>query len=219
MKIALLWDLDGTLLDTLTDLKDATNYALQQHGFPTRSLEEIRSFVGNGARRQIHLSLPDGTDEATEAQVLATYQAYYANHAQVKTCPYPGVLEALEELGKRYPMAVVSNKPDFAVKPLCKQFFGDIFALGEVPGCPRKPAPDMLHKALEALGADTCVYIGDSEVDVITAKNAGYPCLTVLWGFRDRDCLEQAGATHFCALPADLPQAINALVTEHYLND
>ncbi len=212
MKIALLWDLDGTLLDTLTDLKDATNYALQQHGCPTRTLEEIRSFVGNGARRQIHLSLPEGADEALEEQVLATYQAYYAQHSQVKTCPYPGVLEALEALGKRYPMAVVSNKPDFAVKPLCKQFFGDIFALGEIPGCPRKPAPDMLHRALDALGADTCVYIGDSEVDVITAKNAGYPCLTVLWGFRDRDCLEQAGATHFCQTPEDLPQSIDDLV-------
>lgn len=211
MKLGILWDLDGTLLDTLTDLKDAVNYALRAHGYPERTLEEIRKFVGNGARNLITLSLPGTPEEGQIAQVLATFQHYYADHAQVKTCPYEGILPVLDQLAQRYPMAIVSNKPDFAVKSLCKTYFGSMYALGEQAGCPRKPAPDMLQKAMAAIGVDTCIYIGDSEVDVTTAKNTGVPCLSVLWGFRDEAVLKAAGAQHFCAKPEQLPALLDTL--------
>ena len=211
MKIGVLWDLDGTLLDTLEDLKDSVNYALDVYGCPERSLEEVRSFVGNGAKKLIALSLPVKEDDPDVDQVLSTYQAYYATHAQVKTCPYAGILQALEEVGKQYPMAIVSNKPDKAVKMLCKEYFGDIFARGESTDCLRKPAPDMLFKTMEEIGVDTCIYVGDSEVDVITAGNAKVPGLSVLWGFRDKEILEQAGAKHFCSQPDQLLEALNGI--------
>ena len=182
----ILFDLDGTLLDTLADLTDATNYALGVHGYPQRSISEIRRFVGNGAANQMRLSVPEGADYQS---VLATYKPYYDAHCQIKTAPYPGVLDALEEL-KDYPMAVVSNKPHSAVTVLAKQYFGDIYARGEQADCPRKPAPDMVRRTMEELGIEKCVYVGDSEVDVRTARNAGVPCLSVLWGFRDREVLE-----------------------------
>jgi len=211
VKIGILWDLDGTLLDTLEDLKDSVNYTLGVYGCPERNLEEIRRFVGNGAKKLIALSLPGKEDDPDVDQVLATYQAYYATHAQVKTCPYEGILQALEKIGQRYPMAIVSNKPDKAVKMLCKEYFGDIFARGESTDCLRKPAPDMLFKGMEAIGVDTCIYVGDSEVDVITAANAKVPCLSVLWGFRGRETLEQAGAKHFCDCPDRLLEALDSI--------
>ena len=212
MKTAILFDLDGTLLDTLQDLADATNATLTHFGYPLRTLEEIRQFVGNGARRQMTLSLPDGVSEETIDEVLEWYKDYYAQHTQVKTCPYDGILEALEEIQKEFPVAIVSNKPDVAVKTLCKAYFGDTFALGESADCPRKPAPDMVYAAMKAIGAERCIYVGDSEVDVLTAKNAGVPCLTVLWGFRDREILVDAGATHFCENPGELLNSLKAMV-------
>ena len=205
---AILFDLDGTLLDTLQDLKDAVNYALRAHGYPERTLPEVRRFVGNGAARLIALSVPEGV--AAEP-VLETFRTYYEAHTLVKTCPYPGVLQALEAVRAKYPVAIVSNKPDFAVKPLCAHFFGDIYALGEIAGCPRKPAPDMLYKAMNALGADRIVYVGDSEVDVITAHNAGANCVSVLWGFRDEDEIRAAGGNYFCHDVAQLPAIIDQL--------
>ena len=192
MTIGILFDLDGTLLNTLEDLKDATNYALSSLGYPERSLEEVRRFVGNGAANLIAQAVPAGRDPAP---VLKAFQAYYPTHCRIKTAPYPGVLEALAELGEKYPIAIVSNKPDAAVKPLCAHYFPGIFALGETAGCPRKPDPAMVRKAMEAIGVTDCVYVGDSEVDVLTAKNAGVPCLSVLWGFRDR---EQIGGSRYC---------------------
>ncbi len=201
-----LFDLDGTLLDTLEDLLDATNYALGFHGFPERTLKELRSFVGNGAANQIRLSCPEGTPEEIVQEVLAAYKPYYTAHCQIKTAPYAGVLAALKKLGS--PMAIVSNKPDSAVKALCTEHFPGIYALGETVGCPRKPAPDMLYKAMAAIGADRAIYVGDSEVDILTANNANLPCLSVTWGFRDKDVLENAGGTHFCDDPKDLAEAI-----------
>lgn len=209
MNVGILFDLDGTLLDTLQDLTDATNYALRQHGYPERHISEIRKFVGNGAANQIRLSVPEEEDFQP---VLATYKPYYDAHCQIKTAPYPGVLEALEELRKEYPVAVVSNKPDSAVKVLSRQYFGDIYARGEAPDCPRKPAPDVVYRTMEALGVEKCVYVGDSEVDVLTAKNAGVPCLTVLWGFRDRDVLTAAGAMHFCEKTENLADDVRKLI-------
>lgn len=202
----ILFDLDGTLLDTLEDLKDAVNYALTFHGYPTRTLEEVRRFVGNGAARLMALSVPEGM---AYEPVLETYRVYYQAHSQVKTAPYPGILEALAKIREKYPIAIVSNKPDPAVKILCKDFFGDIYALGETPDCPRKPAPDMLYKAMKELGIDRFVYVGDSDVDVVTAHGAGAKCVSVLWGFRDEDEIRAAGGEFFCRDTAQLPALID----------
>ena len=214
MKTGILFDLDGTLLDTLEDLKDSVNYVLRQYGCPERTLEEIRTFVGNGEERLIRLALPGGEEDAKVKAVLADYQAYYATHAQVKTAPYTGILEALRALGEKYPIGIVSNKPDIAVKVLCKDYFGDVYALGEAADCPRKPAPDMVYKGMQQIGVERCIYVGDSEVDVLTAKNAGVPCLSVTWGFRDEACLRDAGGEYFCSCPADLPQMLERMIEE-----
>ena len=212
MKTGILFDLDGTLLNTLEDLLDATNYALELCGYPRRTLSELRRFVGNGAENQIRMSLPEGASPEEVQRVLKIYKPYYTEHCQVKTRPYDGILEALAVLKEKYPVAVVSNKPDAAVKALCAELFPGIFALGEAPDCPRKPAPDMVFKACRAIGADTCVYVGDSEVDVRTAKNAGVPCLSVLWGFRDREDIEAAGGQYFCESPAQLTEKIEEII-------
>ena len=209
MKTGILWDMDGTLLDTLEDLTDAINYALAQFGYPQRTVEEVRRFVGNGARRLVTLAVPDGVDADA---VLRVYLDYYDTHCQIKTGPYAGIPEALEQLSRKYPMAVVSNKPDSAVRNLGAQYFPALFACGEGAGCPRKPAPDLLFKAMKAIGVETCVYVGDSEVDVLTAQNAGVPCLSVLWGFRDRDEIEAAGGQHFCAHPCELTEKLEELI-------
>ena len=212
MKTGIIFDLDGTLLNTLEDLLDATNYALAQCGYPARTLAELRRSVGNGAENQIRMSLPAGTSPEEVQRVLKIYKPYYTEHCQVKTRPYDGIWESLAILKEKYPIAVVSNKPDAAVKALCGQMFPGIFALGEAPDCPRKPAPDMVHKACRAIGVDTCVYVGDSEVDVRTAKNAGVPCLSVLWGFRDREDIEAAGGQYFCESPAQLTEKIEEII-------
>ena len=201
---AVLFDLDGTLLDTLDDLADAVNHTLARFGCPSRTKEEVRQFVGNGAERLIRLALPGNADDPDVAEVLSCFKTYYAAHSQIKTEPYDGVLEALEAVKREFPVAIVSNKPDGAVKLLCEEYFGGVYALGESSACPRKPAPDMVYQAMAAIGADRCIYVGDSEVDVQTARNAGVPCLSVLWGFRDRETLVAAGADHFCEKPHDL---------------
>ena len=205
MKTGILWDLDGTLLDTLADLTDALNYAMTQFGYPHRTMEDVRRFIGNGARRLIALSVPEGADVDA---VLQVYKNYYDTHCQIKTKPYAGIPEALAVLGEKYPMAVVSNKPDSAVKPLCAQYFPGIFARGESADCPRKPAPDMLLKTMEAIGVERCIYVGDSEVDVLTAQNAKVPCVCVLWGFRDREDMEAVGGEYFCENPAEMEERI-----------
>ncbi len=208
----ILFDLDGTLLDTLEDLLDATNYALNVCGYPKRTLPELRRFVGNGALNQIRLSCPEGTEQKEIEQVLAVYKPYYTDHCQIKTKPYEGILPQLRLLAGKYPVAIVSNKPDSAVKALCAQYFPGVYALGEAPGCPRKPAADMVFKAMKAIGADSCIYVGDSEVDVLTAKNAGVPCLSVLWGFRDKEDMLAVGGAHFCDDTARLAETIEEMI-------
>ena len=210
MKTGILFDLDGTLLNTLEDLLDATNAALGHFGRPQRTLAELRAFVGNGARNQIRLSLSGRDDDPDLDRVLEWYKEYYGAHCQIKTAPYQGVLEALAALP--YPIAIVSNKPDAAVKTLCAQYFPGIFALGESAACPRKPAPDMVYQAMKAIGVEKCIYVGDSEVDIRTANNAGVPCVSVLWGFRDREVLEEEGGRYFCTHPAELPSVIEEIV-------
>lgn len=209
MKIGLLFDLDGTLLDTLDDLMDSTNYILTQNGYTARTRQEIRAFVGNGARNLLIKAAPEGADADA---LLAQFQPYYAAHCQIKTKPYPGVEAVVAALREKYPVAIVSNKPDVAVKALCAQLFPEISAVGERPDCPRKPAPDMVNRAMAELGVDRCIYIGDSEVDVLTAKNAGVPCVSVLWGFRDREEIEAAGGCVFCHKVEDLPAMIEGLL-------
>ena len=204
-----LFDLDGTLLDTLEDILGAANYTLREMGYPERTLEEMRRFVGNGAEMQVRRAFGPGADEALIQKALVLYKAYYAAHCQEKTRPYDGVLELLAELKRRgYRLAVVSNKPDEAVRPLAAQYFGGLMdaAMGETAARRRKPAPDMVNDALAALGADRtrAVYVGDSEVDIETARNAWLPCISVCWGFRDRGQLVEAGAAEIAATAPEL---------------
>ena len=209
MTTGIIFDLDGTLLDTLEDLKDAVNAALRQSGYPERSLEEVRRFVGNGVGMLVRRAVPEGADPQP---VLEQFLAYYGAHCQEKTRPYDGIVDVLAELGERYRLAIVSNKLDSAVKALCADHFPGIYALGEAVGRPRKPAPDMVRKAMDAIGVTDCIYVGDSEVDVATAKKAEVPCISVLWGFRDRQELQEAGAQLFCQEPAELPWIIDRLL-------
>ena len=209
MKLGILFDLDGTLLDTLEDLYVAVNYVLKQLGCPQRSHKEIRRFVGNGARRLVEQALPGTPDEDMVQKALDIFNLYYnSNCNDGTTCPYPGILEVLEQLKKQYPVAVVSNKPDPAVKALCEKYFPGVMALGVTDQIPRKPAPDMVHKVMADMGVERCIYVGDSEVDVLTAKNAGVPCISVLWGFRDREDIVAAGGSIFCEKVEDLPAII-----------
>ncbi|MCD8146229.1 MAG: HAD family hydrolase [Clostridiales bacterium] len=204
-----IFDLDGTLLDTLDDLSDSLNHTLTEVGAPTLPRESVRRYVGNGMARLIALALPGGQDDPRYDRTLETMQAYYKAHNQIKTAPYPGVLELIDELQRRdYALAVVSNKPDTSVKPLVKFYFGDSIpvAIGQRPDVRRKPAPDAVEEALRQLGRDrsTAVYVGDSEVDLDTARNAGMDCISVTWGFRDRDVLDSAGATRYADTPAEV---------------
>ena len=214
MKTGILFDLDGTLLSTLEDLTDAVNYMLRFYHCPERTIAEVKTFVGYGAEHLIRSSLPGKDTDPSVSEALATYQAYYATHSKIKTRPYDGILEALEAIAKEFPIAVVSNKPDVATKPLCRDYFGEeVFAMGQSDAFPKKPAPDMLWGAMKAIGVEKCIYVGDSEVDVQTAQNAGVPCLSVLWGFRDKDCLSEHGATHFCEDPKDLLRILKEMTT------
>ena len=211
MKTAILFDLDGTLLDTLEDLHNATNHTLAHFGCPLRSREEVRRFVGNGARNQMRCALPEDGNHPPLDEVLAYYQEYYNRVSTEGTAaPYPGVMEALNKLQEKYALAIVSNKPDPAVKSLCAKYFPGIYARGVSEDCPRKPAPDMVYLTMKYLGAEKCVFVGDSEVDVATAKNAGVPCVSVLWGFRDKETLLDAGAEIFCDDAAQLAAMVES---------
>ncbi len=210
---AIVWDLDGTLLDTLTDLFIGVNHALSAEGLPDRTKEEIRSFVGNGIAKLITRAVPAGTDDETVSRVLEAFTPYYKAHMNDHTAPYPGILSLLARLKTAgVPMAVVSNKADYATKALVAAHFGDTVtvAVGERPGVPEKPAPDGVFEALRLLSLSPreAVYIGDSQVDVQTAMAAGMPGIAVSWGFRDKAALLAAGATHV----ADTPEALGRLL-------
>ena len=209
MKTAILFDLDGTLLDTLGDLHAAVNHVLAEFAYPERTIEEVCRFVGNGAAELMRLAVPTGEDWRP---ALTAFQSWYATHCDVLTKPYDGIPEVLAALAERYPLAVVSNKPDRAVKELASIYFPNLYARGESADCPRKPAPDMVLAAMGALEADRCIYIGDSDVDIQTAKNAGVPCISVTWGFRSEAQLQEAGGTHFCHAPAELPAIIETIL-------
>lgn len=261
-----IFDLDGTLLDTLEDLKDALNYALSKHGMPERSLDEVRCFVGNGAKELLKKAVPEGEGNPEFVSALADFKGYYQEHSLIKTAPYEGVVDVMRQLKARgYKLAIVSNKPDAAVKDLDKHFFRGLteVAIGESERIAKKPAPDMVNEAVAVLSqrgdsngakcenegddpvmneagcADAgdvasetgcedakaatseagcedakvaasinAVYVGDSEVDLATAKNSNLPCISVTWGFRDRDFLIEKGATLFADRPVELLEII-----------
>lgn len=214
MKLGILFDLDGTLLDTLADLHTSVNYTMAQFGLPPKSREQVRQMVGNGARDLIEKCIA-GSGVETEA-LLQVYKTHYHAHCLDTTAPYPGVMQMLETLSAQYPVAVVSNKQDEQTKTLCARFFPGVYGLGQRDDVPKKPAPHMVYTAMEALGITHCVYVGDSETDVQTAKNAGVPCLSVLWGFRDRQQLEKAGGKYFCENTNDLPKILDRIAGEDH---
>lgn len=206
---AVIFDLDGTLTDTLGDLRNSVNYALNQFGFPERSLDEVRSFVGNGVRRLIYLSVPGNTSEEVSEKCLDVFKEYYKENSLVETKPYDGIIEMIEKLRKDgVKTAVVTNKMHEAAEDIVRIFFGNLIdvTLGQVDGVAQKPQPDGINLVLEKLGVskEKAVYVGDSEVDCITAKNAEIPCVGVTWGFRDRDVLIENGADIIVDSPEDI---------------
>ena len=195
-----VFDLDGTLLNTLDDLTTSTNHALAAFGLPPRRRDEVRSFVGNGIYNLIRLAVPAHSSDELISDVYDVFNAHYAEHSLDVTAPYPGIDDVLAQLrAQGINLCVVSNKGDYAVRPLVERFFPGQFAEahGERDGIRRKPAPDTILACMNALGEkpETCVYVGDSEVDVASAKNAGIDCVIVTWGFRDEDFLREQGAT------------------------
>ena len=196
-----IFDLDGTLLNTLSDLADAANAALKECGYPARSMEEVRTFIGNGVARLIARAVPQGTSDDAVASVLARFKAIYIQNVNVKTAPYPGVMEMLETLNRRgVRCAVNSNKVDGAVRLLCDDHFAGLLsmALGEREGIPKKPAPDGARLIMQALGVapEKTLYVGDGDADLLTAKNAGIDCAWVSWGYRSRAELSGLDITH-----------------------
>lgn len=205
-----IFDLDGTLLSTLADLAASTNYALRTHHMPERSIDEVRRFVGNGVKKLMERAIPDGLNNPLFEETFATFRQHYMQHNLDTTQPYPGIMQLLEQLkaeGKN--IAVVSNKFYAATRELCRHFFGELVpvAIGEREDIRKKPAPDTVIEALRELGVDKegAVYIGDSDVDIMTAKNSGMPCVSVLWGFRDKEFLLEHGATTLISQPEDMP--------------
>ena len=197
-----LFDLDGTLLNTLTDLSNSVNYALNSHHLPQRTELEVRSFLGNGIHNLIEKSVPENTPSELLEDVFQSFKSYYLQHGLDSTAPYPGIISLLKALQqKSVKMAIISNKVDTAVQQLNKKFFSDYIgiAIGEKPQIRRKPEPDSVLLAIKALDANpaTTLYVGDSEVDYETAHSAGIRCALVTWGFRDRLDLEDLHADYY----------------------
>lgn len=204
-----IFDLDGTLLDSLTDLELSCNYALRANGMPERTLEEVRMFVGNGVKKLMERAVPNGLANPLFDKTYQDFRQHYMIHNLDHTHPYTGIEEMLQKLiasGKH--VAVVSNKFYAATQELVAHFFGEKIsvAIGERENIRKKPAPDTVNEALRQLGADreTAVYIGDSDVDIMTAKNSGMPCISVLWGFRSRQFLIAHGAATFVEKPSEI---------------
>lgn len=211
MKKAVIFDLDGTLLNTLDDLADSTNYALSKFGYPTRTIEEVRQFVGNGVAKLIERAIPEGKNNSNFEKCLSIFKENYAQNMYNKTAPYNGIIEMLSNLkSKGIKIAVVSNKFDLAVKELCKKYFEGFidFAAGEneAQGIKKKPAPDTVISVLNEFNfaPEDAVYVGDSDVDIMTAKNSKMPCISVTWGFRDEKFLLENGATILINAPSEI---------------
>lgn len=211
-----IFDLDGTLLNTLDDLTDSVNFALGEMGYPLHTADEVRMMLGHSVIYLIEQALPKGTDKVTFDRCLATFEAHYKTNMRNKTAPYNGVMQMLDKLSTAgYKLAVVSNKPDVFTKQLVSELFGQYIsiAIGRSEDMPRKPAPDTVWHALDLLQSrrEHAVYVGDSEVDVLTAKNSGMPCVGCLWGFRDRETLESAGAEYIISSPDELVNRIKTI--------
>lgn len=196
-----IFDMDGTILETLEDMCASVNVTMDHVGYPRRTMDEVRRFVGNGAAKLIERCMPAGAEDPRYPAALEFYRAYYDAHAQIKTGPYPGIPELLNQLSREgVRLAVVSNKPDEAVRALTERYFPGVFpvAIGNRDGWATKPAPDSVYEAMRLLGArrESTVYVGDSDVDVDTARNAGLDSVIVTWGFRDEDFLRAHGAQH-----------------------
>ncbi len=208
----ILFDLDGTLLDTLEDLTDSVNHAMSAMGWQPRAKEEVRLFLGNGIRNLMKLCSPQGIGEGEFEKAFDIFKSYYDVHNQDKTKPYEGVVELMERFYKKgLKMAIVSNKVDGAVAKLRDKFFPYVqVAIGDRPDMRRKPEPDSCNMALDLLGScrEETVYIGDSEVDLLTARNANLDCISVLWGFRDEDYLLEQGASVFARTPEDVEKEV-----------
>ena len=196
---AAIFDMDGTILNTLDDLADATNRALAENSLPVRTIDEVRNFVGNGIRKLIERAVPAGTARSVIDKVNDDFSAYYAKHCADKTMPYEGIsamLASLRTAGIK--TAVVSNKDDYAVQTLARVYFPAMFdaVAGVRSGIRKKPAPDTVFEVMNRLSVEKaqCVYIGDSEVDIETAENAGIPCICVAWGFKGRTFLAEHNA-------------------------
>ena len=205
----IIFDLDGTLLNTLFDLKESTNFALKKYGYQEKTIDEVRMFVGNGVTKLIERALPDGINNPAYKNCLEDFKKDYKIRMYDHTAPYEGILEMLEKLNAAgIKTAVVSNKFDAAVKELCKKYFGKRIpvAIGESENVKKKPAPDSVLRAMDLLHArkDKTIYCGDSDVDVQTAKNSGLPCIGVSWGFRDKALLEKEGADYIVDSPNEL---------------
>lgn len=212
----IVFDLDGTLLNTLEDLKDSVNYALERQGFPLRDLNEIRSFVGNGIRLLMERAVPESIDNETFEICFKDFCDYYKIHMEDKTVPYDGINEMLTNIKKAgFKTAIVTNKADFAAQDLCKRMFGKNidFVVGSSDDRPNKPAPDGVFYALEKLDSkiENTVFVGDADTDILTAKNANLPSIGVLWGFRDREVIEEAGAEYIVESVNDLQKLLISL--------
>lgn len=211
--IIAIFDLDGTILNTLEDLADSTNYALKTYGYPERTMDEVRQFVGNGIRKLMERAVPEGTPVEEIDRVHETFTAHYKVHCADKTRPYDGIMELLQNLKKDgCKLAVVSNKADYGVQELCKQYFDGVFdfAVGEREGIRKKPAPDSVNEVLKTLGCsrDRAVYIGDSDVDIQTAANAQMDHIIVEWGFRDVQFLISQGAKVLVEKPEEILEIV-----------
>lgn len=208
-KKLIIFDMDGTILNTLEDIADAVNYILKKYDKPTREVEEVKFFVGNGLYKTLERSVPPDADGSFIDQIYPEFTTYYNEHANEKTRPYDGIVEVMKKLRKAgYHLAVVSNKRQEAVEKLCEVFFQDCFdiAMGDQEGMQIKPAPDMVYQVLKQLEIEKseAVYIGDSDVDIMTAKNSGLDCISVEWGFRDKEFLIAHGATTIIDKPIEL---------------
>lgn len=208
---AVIFDLDGTLLNTLEDLNDSVNFALDSGGFKRNTVKQTRLYAGNGIRVLMQRSLPESSDGETLEKYLEIFRTHYQKNMTNKTRAYDGIYEALKALRENgVKLGVVSNKFDLAVKDLCGKYFGEYIkvAIGEDEknGIRKKPAPDSVLRAMEILGSDAehTLYIGDSETDVETAHNAGLKCIGVLWGFRDEEILKKAGADYIIKKPEEI---------------
>ena len=213
---AVIFDLDGTLLYTLEDLKNSTNFALCEFGFPERTLEEVKRFVGNGVRKLIERAVPEGTKAETTEDVLRVFKENYEQNMYNCTKPYNSIEKLLSDLKSvGIKTAVVSNKFDLAVKELCKKYFVGLIdaAIGQRDDVPKKPAPDGVLAAIKELGVaqKNCIYVGDSDVDVLTAQNCGLPCVGVIWGYRDRELLESKGADYIVTDPLEILTLVKKL--------